>query len=72
MDIWEKDGIIFIKVSSRFTYTFNISKVKKIGDVNDAPGSFSMWGWINHLREKNWWHDNLEKSFIKICEHIIK
>lgn len=72
MNIWEKDGYVFIKVSKNFTYDFNISKINRLGDENDAPGLYSMWGWINHLREKNWWNDRYERSFKEICEKIIK
>lgn len=72
MNIWEKGGYVFIRINSNFVYDINISKLKEIGDVNDNPGVLSMWGRINHLRDKNWWSPRLEKSFISFCEKIIK
>lgn len=72
MNIWEKGGYIFIKVSKNFTYDLNISKINRLGNPSDEPSVFSMWGWINHLRDKNWWNEKTERSFIEICKKIIK
>lgn len=38
--------------------------IRGFGDPSDAPGHLStMWGWINHLREKIWWNEGLEHDF---------
>lgn len=72
MEIWEKGGYIFIKVNAHFNYSIQVSRIKSIGDEKDPPGDFTMWGWVNHLRDKNWWHPKIERSFIEICKTIIK
>ena len=72
MNIWLSGDYVFIRVNRHFIYNFNISHLEKFGTVNDAPNIKSMWGRINHLREKNWWNAELEKSFIGFCEETIK
>lgn len=72
MNIWLNGEYVFIRINNHFVYNINISKLKEIGTVNDNPSIPSMWGRINHLREKNWWNAELEKSFIGFCEDIIK
>jgi hypothetical protein len=39
-------------------------QISKVGSPNDPAGSFSMWGWINHLRGKRWWNVTIENEFI--------
>ena len=72
MDIWESGGYVFIRVNNHFVYNINISKLSKLGEESDSPSIFSMWGRINHLRDKNWWNKDLERSFIQFCKEIIK
>lgn len=64
MNIWGENKTICIQVNPVYVYW---AKVSRIGDVDDKPGCFSMWGWVYHLREKNWWCDELERSFIKLA-----
>ena len=72
MNIWESGGYVFIRINNHFVYNFNISKLKEFGTVSDNPSIPSVWGQINHLRDKNWWNAELEKSFIGFCEDKIK
>ncbi len=47
--------------------------ITQLGDENDLPGYLhSMWGWINHMREKNWWNKDIEAAFIKTCMKYLK
>jgi hypothetical protein len=72
MNIWLNGEYIFIKVNNHFVYNFNISRIKEFGTVNDAPNILSVYGRINHLREKNWWNARLEQSLLELFEKILK
>lgn len=72
MNIWLNGEYVFMRVNNHFVYNFNISKLKELGNINDEPSVLSMWGRINHLREKNWWNNEMERSFITFCENTIK
>jgi hypothetical protein len=30
-----------------------------------------MWGWVNHLREKNWWTPGMEAEFIDAVRRVL-
>jgi len=52
-------------ISVDFSNDYYTHRTEKIGDENVAPvADFSMWSWVNHLREKIWWTPKLEKEFI--------
>ena len=70
MNIYKKDGYIFIEVNNHFTYDINISRIPTLGSEKDSPSVYSLWGLINHLRDKNWWHLDLERSLIKLYKEI--
>lgn len=59
---------INIKVNSHYVY--DAHGIKKMGNETDVPGTYSAWGWINHLREKNWWSFINEEKFIRLAEKI--
>lgn len=38
--------------------------IHEIGSPSDNPGKYeSYWGWVNHLRSKNWWSPQMELEF---------
>lgn len=45
--------------------------IKSEGKPDDAPGIDSMWGWINHLREKNWWTAAMEQEFKREVSRLL-
>ncbi len=45
--------------------------IQSVGITNDAPDLFTMWGWINHLRSKNWWNGDIEQSFIREVSKLL-
>lgn len=60
---------ILIQVNPIYEYDCFIAS---IGDPDDSPVStYSMWSWINHLREKNWWNEEKEKQFKLLANKII-
>jgi len=67
MNIWGEKKTICIQVNRHYVYW---AKISKIGNTTDKAGSFSMWGWIYHLRDKNWWNYELENSFIKLAQKM--
>lgn len=58
---------IYIQVNPNFEYD---ADVMSIGKSSDLAGSFSMYGWIAHLRDKNWWSEDKERSFKKLANEI--
>lgn len=71
MTIWKKDGYIFIQVNKHFIYDVYLKHIKEIGDPQDSPSTLSMYGVLNHLRQKKWWNTYLDVSFIKLNEDIV-
>jgi hypothetical protein len=69
MNIWGEKTTICIQVNSHYIY---YAKIVKIGTPENKIGDFSMWGWIYHLRDKNWWNNEIEKSFIKLANNMFK
>lgn len=64
-----EDKYILIKVSPSFEYDCFITS---IGNPDDLPAStYSMWSWINHLREKRWWNKEKEEQFKLLANKII-
>ena len=65
-----KKNTIYIQVNPNYEYD---AKITSIGEPTDLPCcKNSMWAWINHLREKTWWGEYRERSFIKLANEIIK
>lgn len=53
-----------------FYWTHNTTE---LGSEEDEPRSptFTAWGWVKHLRTKNWWNPVLEENFLcEIKKHI--
>lgn len=45
--------------------------IHKEGQETDSAGTFTMWSWIHHMRDKNWWTPELEEDFIKqVTKHV--
>lgn len=44
---------------------------QEFGEPTDKEGTFTMWGWINHLRHKIWWNESLENDFIRECKKYL-
>ena len=65
MKIWSEKNTICIQVNPFYVY---YAHLKKIGDSFDSPDVPSMYGWIKHLKEKNWWNPDLERSFQELAE----
>lgn len=45
----------------------------ELGSEEDEPRNltFTAWGWIKHLRSKNWWTPTLEAGFLKeVKKHL--
>ena len=62
-----KKNTIYIQVNPNFEYD---AKIQRIGEPTDKDGDYSMYGWIYHLREKNWWSEEKERSFKKLANEI--
>lgn len=62
------DGVI-VHFDNGWYYAHSIEKV---GEPTDTAGNLStMWGWINHLRSKRWWNEDLEERFIvEVKKHL--
>lgn len=67
MKVWAEKNTICIQVNPYYVY---YAKVVRIGNKDDDPSIPSMWGWINHLSEKVWWNNELQKSFTDLCSLI--
>lgn len=64
----EKDSII-ISVNPNYEYD---AKITSIGSPEDRPCcKYSMWAWINHLQEKNWWNEEKENEFKLLANEIV-
>ena len=56
--------ITFKNVSSGTPYYSH--GVKELGTETDSPSIHrSVWGWINHLRSKIWWHEAVETELLQ-------
>lgn len=62
-------GNIMIKVTPNYEY--EVHSMVKMGNPDDRPGVFSAYGWVNHLREKIWWNNELESNFLLLAKRII-
>ncbi len=62
-----RKNTIYIQVNPYYEYD---AKLTKIGEPTDQAGTFSMYGWIAHLRDKNWWDEEKERSFKLLAEEI--
>jgi len=65
MRIWSEKNTICIQVNQFYTY---YAHLKKLGSPNDTWDIPSMYGWVKHLKEKNWFNPDLERSFIELAE----
>lgn len=62
---------IDIQVTPYYEYEVRLNGL--IGNEDEEPiASFSMWGWINHLRGKNWWNWETEGQFIELATKLCK
>ena len=67
--MWARGNTIFIKVLPGFFYD---ARIVGIGTPENPPGTYTMWGWLNHLRDKNWWSDaEMLNKFVSLSVEII-
>lgn len=46
-----------------FSYDISFDRIANKKEIED---------WVNHLRDKNWWSEQLELDFISACDRINK
>lgn len=47
-----------------FDNNYYAHSIISLGKEEDAPERMNtMWAWINHMRDKVWWHSDLEERF---------
>lgn len=62
--VWAEKTTICIAVNSYYTY---YAKINSIGIITDNPSLTSMWAWVNHLKDKVWWNNDIQRSFIELA-----
>lgn len=65
MRIWSEKNTICIQVNQFYTY---YAHLKKLGDQSDTWDVPSVYGWVKHLKDKVWWNQEIQKSFIELGE----
>lgn len=67
LEMWIVGKTINIKVLPSYIYD---AEIISLGNEKSSPGNGSMWGWVKHLREKNWWDKENEIQFIELAKKI--
>jgi hypothetical protein len=65
-DMRTQGKTIFIEVLPTFEYDATLTDIGELGDKL-SQGKYTMFGWLNHLREKSWWDYYKEEEFINIA-----
>lgn len=66
------DGICvwFGKEPRHYEENYHASGIVSLGQ-SDTHAHTTAWGWVDHLKEKNWWDAEIEKQFITECRSFI-